>query len=102
LFIAGTDFWQETASPGVTNPIDQISEVPMSSLLMQPSTASRVSFYEGGLERSADLAFIRHQLDALAYARAVCGLRPKDEIEYERLCEQERAMLEAVHRLVVR
>jgi hypothetical protein len=74
----------------------------MRSELMQPSTGSRVTFYDDGLERSEDLGFIRHQLDALAYARAVCGFRAKDEAEYQRLCEREREMLEAVQQLVAR
>jgi hypothetical protein len=69
---------------------------------MQPSMASPVAFPDDTPERGEDLGFIRHQLDALANARAVGGLRPKDEIEYRRLCERERAMLDAVHQLVVR
>jgi hypothetical protein len=69
---------------------------------MQPSTTNPVALYDDILEGGEDLGFIRHRLDALAYARAVSGLRPKDEIEYGRLCERERAMLDAVHRSVVR
>jgi hypothetical protein len=69
---------------------------------MQPSMANPVAFDDDSAERGEDLGFIRHRLDALAYARAVSGLRPKDEIEYGRLCERERAMLDAVHQAVVR
>jgi hypothetical protein len=69
---------------------------------MQPSMANPVAFYDDTPERGEDLGFIRHRLDALAYARAVSGLRPKDEVEYGRLCERERAMLDAVHQAVVR
>jgi hypothetical protein len=72
----------------------------MRSVLTQSSTTSRVAFYDDLPERGDDLGYIRHQLDALAYARAVCGLRPKDELEYRRLCERELAMLEAIHQLV--
>jgi len=68
---------------------------------MQPSMASPVAFRDAP-ERSEDLGFIRHQLDALANARAVGGLRPDDEIKYRRLCERERAMLGVVRQLVVR
>jgi hypothetical protein len=74
----------------------------MRSVLLQPSTESRVAFYDDMPERREDLGFIRHQLDALAYARAVCGLRPKEELEYRRLCERELAILHAVHQLMVR
>jgi hypothetical protein len=69
---------------------------------MQPSMASPVALDVDTPEHGEDLRFIRHRLDALAYARAVSGLRPKDEIEYGRICERERAMLDAVHRSVVR
>jgi hypothetical protein len=69
---------------------------------MQPSMANRVATHDDTPERGEDLTFIRHQLDALAYARTVGGLRPKDEIEYRRLCECERAMLDAVRQLVAR
>jgi hypothetical protein len=72
----------------------------MRSLCMQACTESRVAFHDDIPEHGEDLGFIRHQLDALADARAVSGLRPKDELEYERLCERERAILEAVHQLV--
>lgn len=68
----------------------------------QANVASGVAFHDDTPERGEDLGFIRHQLDALAYARGACGLRPKDEIEYRRLCEREQAMLEAVHQLAVR
>jgi hypothetical protein len=66
--------------------------------------ASPVASHDDTPERGEDLGFIRHRLDAFAYARAVGGLRPQDEIEYRRLCERERerAMLDAVHQLVVR
>ena len=74
----------------------------MRSLAMPSSTKSRVVFCDDMSERAEDLGFIRHQLDALAYARAVCGLRPKDELDYQRLCERERTILEAVHQLVTR
>jgi hypothetical protein len=76
--------------------------LPMTSLRMQASTESRVVVYDVIPERGEDLGYVRHQLDALAYARGVCGLRPKDETEYQRLCERERAMLEAIHQLVAR
>jgi hypothetical protein len=69
---------------------------------MQPSMANPVASHDHIHERGEDLGFIRHQLDALAYARAAGGLGPNDEIEYERLCERECAMLDAVHRLLVR
>jgi|HubBroStandDraft_1064217.scaffolds.fasta_scaffold1527216_1 hypothetical protein len=69
---------------------------------MQSSMASTVAFDDDTPACGKDLGFIRHRLDALAYARAVGGLRPKDEIEYERLCEQERAMLDAIHQAVLR
>jgi hypothetical protein len=72
------------------------------SLLEQPNAQSRVVFYDDIPERGEDLGFIRHQLDALAYARAVCGLRPKDELEYQRLCEKEWEILTAIHSLVAR
>jgi hypothetical protein len=91
---------QETVSPVVTSTSPPIREIPMGSVRIQPSTASPTALHESP-ERGEDLGFIRHQLDALAYARAVGGLRPSDETEYRRLCEQERAMLDAVH-LVVR
>jgi hypothetical protein len=71
----------------------------MRSVLLQPNTTSRVNFYGDAPERGEDLGYVRHQLDALAYARAVCGLRPKEELDYRRLCEQERAMLEALHQM---
>ena len=74
----------------------------MRCVLMQPSMTSPVAFDDDTPDRGEDLGFIRHRFDALAYARAVSGLRPKDEIEYGRLCERERAMLDAVHRSVVR
>jgi hypothetical protein len=74
----------------------------MRPLPMPRSTKSRVVFYDDVSEREEDLGFIRHQLDALAYARAVSGLRPKDELEYQRLCQRERTILEAVHQLVTR
>jgi hypothetical protein len=69
-----------------------INEGLMRSVLTQSSTTSRVAFYDDLPERGDDLGYIRHQLDALAYARAVC--------EYRRLCERELAMLEAIHQLV--
>jgi hypothetical protein len=72
----------------------------MRSLLEQPGAPGRVVFSDDLPERGEDLGFIR--LDALAYARGVGGLHPKDELEYQRLCERERAILEAVHRLVAR
>jgi hypothetical protein len=71
----------------------------MQSLLTQPNTMSRVVFYEDQNERREDLGYIRHQLDALANARAVCGLRPKEDLEYRRLCDLELGMLEAIHQL---
>jgi len=74
----------------------------MSSLLVQVSAPSRDVFDDDIPERSEDLGFIRHQLDALANARAVCGLRLNDEVRYRRLCERERAILEALHQLVAR
>jgi hypothetical protein len=64
--------------------------------------ASRVTFYDDTLERVGDLGLIRHRLDGLANARAVCGLRLNDEIEYDRLCERERSLLDAFNQLVVR
>ncbi len=73
----------------------------MRSLRTKPSMANPVASHDDTPERGEDLGFIRHRLDALAYARAVGGLRPQDEIEYRRLCERERAMLDAVHQLVV-
>jgi hypothetical protein len=72
----------------------------MSSVLMQPSVKCRVVFYDDVPERGEDLGYIRHQLDALADARAVCGLRPRDELEYQRLCQRELAILEVMHHLV--
>lgn len=68
----------------------------MGSVLLQPSRPSRVAFCGDIPEGEEDLGFIRHQLDALAYARAVGGLRPRDEFEYERLCGRERAMLDEI------
>jgi hypothetical protein len=73
----------------------------MRSQLLQPDTECRIAFYDDLPERGEDLGFIRHRLDALAYARALCGLRPKDELEYRRLCEREWAILEAIHGLGV-
>jgi hypothetical protein len=72
----------------------------MGSVLTQPSTTVRVAFFEDLAERRDDLGYVRHQLDSLAYARAVCGLRPKEEIQYRRLCQREQTMLEAVHQQV--
>lgn len=72
----------------------------MSSVLVQPSVESRVVFYDDMPTRDEDLGYIRHQLDALSYARAVCGLRPKEEAEYQRLCAREMAMLEAIHHVI--
>jgi hypothetical protein len=72
--------------------------VSMGSVLTQPNTTIRVTFFDDVPERREDLGYVRHQLDTLAYARAVCGLRPKEEIEYRRLCEREQAMLEVAHR----
>jgi hypothetical protein len=66
----------------------------MSTVLTQPRVECRVVFFDDILERGEDLGYIRHQLDALAYARAVCGLRSRDELEYRRLCERELAILE--------
>jgi hypothetical protein len=74
----------------------------MRPLCTRASTDSRAPLYDDVPERGEDLGFIRHQLDALAYARGVCGLRPKDELEYQRLCERELAILEAIHQLVAR
>ena len=74
----------------------------MRSVPMQPNMASPVASPDDNPERGEHLGFIRHQLDALAYARAVGGLGPKGEIEYQRLCERERVMFDVVHRLVVR
>ncbi len=74
----------------------------MRSVLLQPTMANRVAFYNDTLEREGDLGLIRHRLDSLAHTRAVCGLRPNDEIEYERLCERERALLDAFHQLLAR
>ena len=71
----------------------------MTSVLTQPNVESRVVFYGDMPTRDQDLGYIRHQLDALAYARAVCGLRPKEEAAYQRLCQHELAMLEAIHHL---
>jgi hypothetical protein len=95
-------FWQEMTAPGVTKPVDKIREDPMSSVLMHPNRESQVFSYDNDPARGEDLGFIRHQLDALAYARAVCGLRPKDELEYRRLCKRELEILESVRRLVAR
>jgi hypothetical protein len=72
----------------------------MTSVLMQPSAESRVVFYDDMPTRDEDLGYIRHQLDALAYARAVCGLRPTEETEYQRLCASELSLLEAIHHLI--
>jgi hypothetical protein len=69
---------------------------------MHPNREIQVFFHDDDPARNEDLGFIRHQLDALAYARAVCGLRPKDEIEYRRLCEKELQILESVQQLVAR
>jgi hypothetical protein len=69
---------------------------------MQPTMANPVAACDDTADRGEDLGFIRHRLDALAYARAVGGLRPKEEVEYGRLCERERAMLDAVHQAVAR
>jgi hypothetical protein len=63
---------------------------------MQPSVQSRVVFFDDLPERREDLGYIRHQLDALAYARAVSGLTPRDALEYQRLCDRELAILEAM------
>ena len=68
----------------------------MGSVLLQSSRPSRVAFCGDVPKGDEDLGFVRHQLDALAYARAVGGLRPRDEIEYDRLCERERAMLDEI------
>jgi hypothetical protein len=72
----------------------------MPSAFLQPTSANRVAFYDDTLEREGDLGLIRHRLDSLAHTRAVCGLRPNDELEYERLCERERALLDAFHQVV--
>ena len=72
----------------------------MRSVLTQPSTQSRVAFYDDLPARNEDLGYIRHKLDALAYTRAVSGLRAEDELEYRRLCERELALLEAIHQMV--
>jgi hypothetical protein len=66
---------------------------------MQPSMESPGALH-GSPDHGEDLGFIRHRLDALAYARAVGGLRPNDETEYRRLCQQEQTMLDAVHQVV--
>jgi hypothetical protein len=91
---------QETVSPLVTSTSPPIREIAMGPVRIQPSMASPAALHDSP-QRGEDLGFIRHQLDALAYARAVGGLRPSDETEYQRLCEQEQAMLDTVH-LVVR
>ena len=72
----------------------------MTSLRIQSSMESPGALHCSP-DHGEDLGFIRHQLDVLAHARAVGGLRPNDETEYRRLCEREQAMLDAVH-LVVR
>jgi hypothetical protein len=71
----------------------------MGSVRTQPSTSTRVAYCDDIPGGDEDLGFIRHRLDALAYARAVGGLGPKDEIEYGRLCQREHAMLDAIRAL---
>lgn len=69
---------------------------------MPSNTKTRVVFCDDMTEPEEDLGFIRHRLKALAYSRAVCGLRTKDQLEYQRLCERERTILEAFHQFVTR
>ena len=68
----------------------------MGSVLTQPNTSRHVIYCDDIPEGDEDLGFIRHRLDALAYARAVGGLGRKEEIEYVRLCLREQALLDAI------